>query len=149
MSQKLALICLLSFSCCFAMDQSSSSGNELEKIDSLKDLPGDVEAQSSSCSSSTLLENLGVNKKTIAGRFLRKRIAEKKSTRSSIEGLNDSDKLSLVVQALEDCGNHHSKRKKQVTCCAALCACCGTVLVALITALGPTMAHLLTKAACD
>ncbi len=149
MQKIITLICLLSFSCCFGMDQSSS-GNELEKLDSLEDLPEDVEAQSSSDSSSAILESLGVNKKTLAGHFLHKRITAKKETRSNFfDTLDDSQKAELYLEALHDCDNHYSKRKKQVTWGVVCCSGFWGIATILVTALAPTAAHLLTKEACD
>ncbi len=132
----------------------SSTGKELQQLDTLEDLPGpeDIEAGQSSSHSNALLTKLGKTAATNThfGKFLRKRLTEKPTTRSmSRDDLNDDEKLELILGAVNDFESHYKKRKKQVTCGAACCTCFGAVLVALITTLGPTMAHLLTKEACD
>ncbi len=156
MLKKLPLICLLSFSCCFAMDNalSSSTGNELQKITTLEDLPGPNDVESGTQENNLRRRlNAGAPEGTKLRKYIDREIEKEEGVLHRTFSQEDLTTLTAAVLAaaplLEARGDKHKKRVTKYKWVAAAGTGCGSCLGAMAAAIVTALwTHFHTKADC-
>ena len=156
MLKKLPLICLLSFSCCFAMDNalSSSTGNELQKITTLEDLPGPNDVESGTQENNLRRRlNAGAPEGTKLRKYIDREIEKEEGVLHRTFSQEDLSTLTAAVLAaaplLEARGNKHKKRVTKYKWVAAAGTGCGSCLGAMMAAIVTALwTHFHTKSDC-
>jgi len=155
MLKKLPLICLLSFSCCFAMSVNAlSTAKGKEKITTLEDLPGPNDVESGT--QENILRrrlNAGAPEGTKLRKYIDQELNQEEGALHRTFSQQDLTTLTeLVLNAaprLEARGNKHKKRATNYKLAAAAGTACGSCLAAFGAAIVTALwTHFQTKSNC-